>query len=63
VAFYATDSSGNRYLLGYGTNNNGVWTLAFTVDLAPGSYTLFAEATDSDGVLGADSTLFNLTVQ
>jgi len=51
VAFYATDSTGNQYLLGYGTNNTGVWTLTFTVNLAPGSYTLFAEATDSDGIL------------
>jgi uncharacterized delta-60 repeat protein len=63
VDFYATDSSGNRNFLGYGTNNNGVWTLAFTVSLAPGSYTLFAEATDSLDVLGADSALLNLTVQ
>jgi hypothetical protein len=63
VAFYATDSSGNQYLLGYGTNNNGVWALAFTVSLPPGSYTLFAEATDSLGVLGADSALLELTVQ
>jgi hypothetical protein len=63
VAFYATDSSGNKSFLGYGTSNNGVWTLAFTVSLAPGSYTLFAEATDSLGVLGADSALLNLTVQ
>ncbi len=63
VAFYATDSNGNQYLLGYGTNTNGVWTLTFTVNLASGSYKLFAEATDSDGVLGADSTLLTLTVQ
>jgi hypothetical protein len=45
VAFYATDSTGNQYLLGYGTNNNGIWTLTFKVKLAPGSYTLFAEPT------------------
>jgi hypothetical protein len=63
VAFYAIDSSGNQYLLGLGTNNSGVWTLTFTVSLAPSSYTLFAEATDSAGVLGADSTLLGLTVQ
>jgi hypothetical protein len=37
--------------------------LGFTVSLAPGSYTLFAEATDSLGVLGADSAFLNLTVQ
>jgi sugar lactone lactonase YvrE len=63
VAFYATDSTGNQYLLGYGTNSNGVCTSTFAVNLAPGTYTLFAEATDSDGVLGGDSTLLNLTVQ
>jgi hypothetical protein len=63
VAFYATDSSGNQNFLGYGTNNNGVWTLTFNVSLTPGSYTLFAEATDSLGVLGADLALLNLTVQ
>jgi hypothetical protein len=37
--------------------------LAFTVSLAPGSYTVNALATDSLGVLGADSALLNLTVQ
>src|SRR5262249_25064189 len=58
VAFYATDTAGNQYLLGSGTQTSpGVWTLAFTVSLAPGSYTVFAEATDSLGVLGADSAL------
>jgi hypothetical protein len=63
VAFYATDSTGNQYLLGYGTKQNGVWTLTVSVNLPPGSYTLFAEATDSLGVLGADSLLLTLTVQ
>jgi hypothetical protein len=64
VAFYATDSTGNQYLLGYGTQTSpGVWTLAFTVSLAPGHDTVFAEATDSLSVLGADSALLNLTVQ
>jgi hypothetical protein len=59
VAFCATASAVKQYLLGSGRNNNGVWTLTFTVSLVPGSYTLFAEATDSDGVLGADSTLLS----
>jgi hypothetical protein len=62
VAFYATDSTGNQYFLGYGKNNNGVWMLTFTVSLAPGSYTLFAEATDNLGILGGDSALLGLTV-
>ena len=62
VAFYATDAAGNQYLLGYGTNNGGVWALTFTVNLAPGRYTLSAEATDSAGVLG-DLASLTLTVQ
>ena len=69
VAIYM-DSNGDGMLdsgdtlIGYATQTSpGVWTLAFTVSLAPGSYTLFAEATDSLGVLGADSALLNLTVQ
>jgi hypothetical protein len=38
VAFYATYSGGNQYLLGYGTQTSpSVWTLTFTVNLAPGS--------------------------
>ena len=49
VAFYAVDSSNNQYLLGYGTQSNGVWTLNYSVSLASGSYTIFAQATDSDG--------------
>ena len=63
VAFYATDSNGNQYLIGYGTQTSpGVWTLTYTVNLAPGSYTLFAEATDSDGVLGDPLALTPFTV-
>jgi uncharacterized delta-60 repeat protein len=62
VAFYAVDSSGNQTLLGYGTASNGVWTLNYTVSLASGSYTLFAQATDSDGIVG-DSAFLPLTVQ
>jgi uncharacterized delta-60 repeat protein len=62
VAFYAVDSSGNQYLLGYGTQSNGVWTLNCTVSLASGSYSLFAQATDSDGLIG-DSAFLPLTVQ
>jgi uncharacterized delta-60 repeat protein len=62
VAFYAVDSSGNEYLLGYATQSNGTWTLNTTVSLASGSYTLFAQATDSDGIVG-DSAFLPLTVQ
>jgi uncharacterized delta-60 repeat protein len=64
VAFYAVDTSGNQTLLGTGTLSNGTWTLNYTVGppLAPGSYTLFAQATDSDGIVG-DSAFLPLTVQ
>jgi uncharacterized delta-60 repeat protein len=62
VAFYAVDNSNNQTLLGYGTSSNGVWTLNYTVSLASGSYTLFAQATDSDGIIG-DSAFLSLTVQ
>jgi uncharacterized delta-60 repeat protein len=62
VSFYAVDSNGNQYLLGSGTLSNGVWTLNYTVSLASGSYTLFAQATDSSGVVG-DSAFLPLTVQ
>jgi uncharacterized delta-60 repeat protein len=62
VAFYAVDSSGNQTLLGTGALSNGVWTLNYTVSLASGSYTLFAQATDSDLIVG-DSAFLPLTVQ
>jgi uncharacterized delta-60 repeat protein len=63
VAFYAVDSSGSQQqLMGTVTLSNGVWTLNYTVSLAPGSYTLFAQATDSDGIVG-DSAFLPLTVQ
>jgi hypothetical protein len=62
VAFYYVDSSGNQQLLGYGTNTNGTWTLTFTVNLSAGGYTLYAQATDSDGILG-DPLGLTLTVQ
>jgi uncharacterized delta-60 repeat protein len=62
VAFYAIDSSGNQYLLGTGMLSNGTWTLNYSVSLAAGSYTLFAQATDSDGIIG-DSSFLMLTVQ
>jgi uncharacterized delta-60 repeat protein len=53
VAFYYIDGSGTQQLLGYGTQASpGVWTFTFTVNLAPGSYTLTAQATDSFGAIG-----------
>src|SRR5262249_3869917 len=52
VAFYAVDSSGAEQFLGYGTQNaDGTWTLTFTINLAPGSYTLLALAVDSTGAV------------
>jgi uncharacterized delta-60 repeat protein len=61
VAFYV-QTGGTNTLLGYGTQSAGVWTYSFTVNLTPGSYTLIAQATDSDGVLG-DPFALTLTVQ
>jgi uncharacterized delta-60 repeat protein len=61
VDFYAVDSNGNRQLLGYATQASGVWTLTYTVALASGQYTLFAEALGSDGIL-CDSAFLPLTV-
>jgi uncharacterized delta-60 repeat protein len=61
VTFYYLDSGGNQVILGYGTQSSpGVWRLTFTVSLVPGAYTLFAQATDSDGVLGDP---YSLTLQ
>jgi uncharacterized delta-60 repeat protein len=59
VAFYV-DSDGDGKLdantdtlLGYAIQTSpGVWTLTFTVNLAPGKYTFFAQAEDNYGVLG-----------
>jgi uncharacterized delta-60 repeat protein len=53
VAFYYLDSSGAKHVLGYGTQTSlGAWTFNFTVNLASGSYTIFAQAEDSYGVFG-----------
>jgi uncharacterized repeat protein (TIGR03803 family) len=40
----------------------GVWTFSFTLNLAPGNYTLYAHAEDRDGILG-DLAALTLTVQ
>jgi len=54
---------GTDALLGYGTlNPDGTWTLTIsTPGWVPGSYTLFAEATDSLGAIG-DPLALTLTV-
>src|SRR5262249_15034132 len=62
VAFYVQVNR-THTLLGYGTQTStGVWTFTFTVSLVPGSYTLIAQATDSDGVF-SNPLLLTLTVQ
>jgi uncharacterized delta-60 repeat protein len=62
VAFYV-QVNGTNTLLGYGTQTSpGVWTFSFTVSLAPGTYTLFAQAEDNYGVFG-DLVALTLTVQ
>jgi uncharacterized delta-60 repeat protein len=62
VAFYA-QVNGSNTLLGYGTQTSpGVWTFTFTVNLAPGTYTLYAQAEDSYGVFG-DLAALTLNVQ
>jgi uncharacterized delta-60 repeat protein len=62
VAFYV-QINGTNTLLGYGTQTSpGVWTFNYTVSLAPGSYTLIAQAEDSDGVF-SDPLALTLTVQ
>jgi uncharacterized delta-60 repeat protein len=61
VAFYV-DQSGTNTLLGYGTQTSpAIWSFTFTVNLAPGSYTLIAQAEDSDSVVG-DPFAISLTV-
>jgi hypothetical protein len=62
VAFYVQINGTNTFL-GYGTQTSpGLWTLTVTVNLAPGTYTLFAQAEDSYGVFG-DPFALTLTVQ
>jgi uncharacterized delta-60 repeat protein len=68
VAFYLdTDANGildsGDTLLGYATQTSpGVWTFTLTVNLAPGTYTLFAQAQDSAGLF-SDPVALSLTVQ
>ncbi len=63
VTFYYYDSNGNKVILGIGTeDSSGDWTLTFAVNLASGTYTLYAQAQDNYGVLG-DPDALTLTVQ
>ena len=51
VTFCYFDSSGTKQELGTVTQSSaGAWTLTFTVNLPPGTYTLFAQAKDNYGV-------------
>jgi uncharacterized delta-60 repeat protein len=60
---FSVQINGTNTLLGQGTQSStGVWTLTFTVNLAPGTYTLYAQAEDSYGILG-DPLAWKLTVQ
>jgi uncharacterized delta-60 repeat protein len=54
VTFYYLDATGAQQVLGYGRpNGDGTWSMSFsTADWAAGSYTVYAQATDSDGVIG-----------
>jgi hypothetical protein len=63
VTLYYFDSSGNKVTLGNATQTSpSVWTLNFTVNLASGTYTIYAQAEDSYGVFG-DPVALALTVQ
>jgi len=68
VAFYLDSNSdgilepATDTLLGYATQTSpGVWSCAFPVTQASGSYTLFAQAADSYGAFG-DPAALSLTV-
>jgi len=52
------NTNGTNALLGYGTQSSpGEWTLTLTVSLAPGTYTLNAQAEDNYGIIGDPNTL------
>jgi uncharacterized delta-60 repeat protein len=56
VEFYYFDDAGNKVSLGTGVANpDGTW--AMTVSLPPGSYTLYAQATDDYGASGDPASL------
>jgi uncharacterized delta-60 repeat protein len=55
--------TGTDMLIGYATQTSpGVWTFTFTVTLAPGTYTLFAQAEDNYGLF-SDPFAISLIVQ
>jgi uncharacterized delta-60 repeat protein len=57
VALYV-NTNGTNALLGYGTQTSpGVWTLTYTVGMAPGTYTLYAQGEDNFGIFGDCSPL------
>jgi hypothetical protein len=62
VTFYYFDATGTKQVLGTGAaNGDGTWSLTLsTAGWAAGSYTIYAQATDSDGVVGDP---FALTLQ
>jgi hypothetical protein len=63
VYVYATNGTQMTVLLGYGTQTSpGIWTMNLAVNLAPGTYSLFAEAEDSYRVFG-NSGFLTLTVR
>jgi hypothetical protein len=63
VSFYYLDSSGAKHVLGNATYTSpGHWTLSITVNLAPGTYTLYAQAGSVLGLFG-DPVAFTLTVR
>jgi len=63
VSFYYFDSTGAKQVLGTGTQTStGAWTLTVKANLAPGIYSLYAQAQESDGLFGPAVALI-LTVQ
>jgi uncharacterized delta-60 repeat protein len=63
VTFYYIDGTGTRQTLGSATQTSpGVWTLTFTITLAPGSYTIYAQAQDNYNLF-SDPFALPLTVQ
>jgi hypothetical protein len=63
VTFFSIDSTGAKQQLGTATQTSpGVWTLNYTVTLASGTYTIYAQAEDNYS-LYSDPFALTLTVQ
>jgi hypothetical protein len=62
VTFYYYDALGNQVVLGTVTAPDGSGNWDLTLSMTAGSYTLYAQAEDSYGVLG-DPFALNVTVQ